>query len=877
MHRLKKKLGHIAHMKRSRHSSINTKTGYTLASLCASLVPARDVVKSSGQSNTCIIQDFVLVWLDTEINTQTSYYTTTLLRHIINNVNTFTDLDECIEYINSIKDEQVFLIVSGEISQRATPNIHDIPQINSIYIFCENKFEHESWIHKWSKIKGAFNEFSLLCEAVKQAIQEYDRNTSPISFIQVDDEIKELNLDKIDQSFVYTQILKEIISTIDCKKQDNKEFINYYRKQTNGNSTEQKNIDKFEQEYHDYGPIRWYTSPCFLQSMLKRSLRTMDSEILIKMGLFLYDLDQHIIRLHTIQNTPQHDKSSFIVYRGQGISQTDFDRLKTTQNGFISFDNFLFTGKNHQMSLDLARKATKTSDLIGILFAITINPLISSIPYANIRDVTCVQTNEEILFPLHSIFRIDQIKQINNNNNRLWQVELTLIDNNDFQLNKLIEFIRDESFFNRKGWCRLIEFLIKQGQFIKAQQICETLIGQTSDSDEKGLLHYQLGLSKFHREEYREAKSSYYSAIEIWQNTLSIEHADLAACYHDLAVLYEKLENNSKALLSYQKAFEIYKKILPAYDSQLATCNNNIGRIYSQLNEYSKSIFYFEQALEIYQNILPLNNSNIINGYNNIGLVYDKMGEYQEAIVFLERTLSIQKKILPLNHIDMADLYNNIGSAYEKMGEFSIAVSYYEKSLEIYEENLPSDHPDLAACLNRIGFLYFQKNNYIQALTFLEKSHEIYQKILPDCHTNLAGSYACQGAVYEEMGKYSKALSYYKKALEIYRNIQPINYLDLAMSYTSVGSVYFQMDDYASALSYHEKALDVYQKHLPPNHPDLANLYSSQGDTYHKIKDYTKSIEFYKRAVDIAEITLPENHPCIEQWKDNIAMIKKKI
>ena len=60
------------------------------------------------------------------------------------------------------------------------------------------------------------------------------------------------------------------------------------------------------------------------------------------------------------------------------------------------------------------------------------------------------QTEEEILFSMHSIFRIGQIEQIDENN-RLWQVDLTLTNDNDPQLYALTERMREETKDRQDG------------------------------------------------------------------------------------------------------------------------------------------------------------------------------------------------------------------------------------------------------------------------------------------------------------------------------------------------------------------------------------------------------------------------------------------
>jgi hypothetical protein len=444
MDRLKRKISGITRHKKSEEMSIHSESASAIASACTAFVPTRRTIRSHEQHNTFIFQNYQLVWLDAnidELNNCNDRNTVTILRHIVNSVNTFTEVDECVNYISSIKEEHIFMIVSGVLGQMTMPVVYDMPQITCIYIFCENKLEHELWINKWPKMKGVFTEISVLCEALKQAAEECDRNTIPMSFIETNDRTSDQNLDK---SFLCTQILKEIVLTTDFKQQDIKEFITYYRTQIADNVAETRNIDKFEQEYHDHEPIWWYTYQCFLCSMLNRALRTMEVEIIIKMGFFIRNLHQNIGQLHSKQTASHHDSTPFIVYRGQGMSPTDFDQLKKTQGGLLSFNNFLFTSKNRHASLNFACQSIATSSLLGILFVMEIDPSITSTPFANTRDISYNPTDEQILFSIPSVFRIGHIKQIENSNTRLWQVELTLTSEDDSQFHELIERILEK-------------------------------------------------------------------------------------------------------------------------------------------------------------------------------------------------------------------------------------------------------------------------------------------------------------------------------------------------------------------------------------------------------------------------------------------------
>jgi uncharacterized protein YrrD len=60
----------------------------------------------------------------------------------------------------------------------------------------------------------------------------------------------------------------------------------------------------------------------------------------------------------------------------------------------------------------------------------TIDPSKSTTPFASINGVSYFPAEDEVLFSMHTVFRIQDIKSIGENQ-RLIQVDLTLTDEND--------------------------------------------------------------------------------------------------------------------------------------------------------------------------------------------------------------------------------------------------------------------------------------------------------------------------------------------------------------------------------------------------------------------------------------------------------------
>ncbi|CAF3818168.1 unnamed protein product [Adineta steineri] len=824
-----------------------------------------------------IIENFLVVWLDPNLQDIIDDDCRDIidqLRSIVNSIDIYSDVDYCIDFLSDIKDEKAFMILSGAFGQQIISYIHDIPQLHSIYIFCGSKIKHEQWAKDWPKIKGVFTQIEPICDALKQTTQKCEQNITPISFVTAN-EVSDQNFDQLDQSFMYTQILKEILFEIKYNQQSIKDLVSYCREQYAGNSNEIQIIDGFEENYRKHSPIWWYTYSCFIHSMLNRALRTHEVDIIIKMGFFIQDLHRQIDKLHKEQLDEQQ-KRSFIVYRGQGLLKEDFQKLIKAKGGLMSFNNFLSTSKKRKIALEFSQDALNNIDMFGILFKMIIEPSNLSTPFAFIDGISYYTTEQEILFSMHTIFRIGDIKQIDDNNtNRLYQVELKLTSIKNQQIIALTERMREETY-GSNGWHRLGMLLIKLGKYDKAEQVYKVLFNLSTDNTEKALLYHQLGLIKRNQGDYNEALLSYEKALEIYQKFLPEDHPDLATSFNNIGQVYKNMGEYSKALSFYEKSLDIFQKTLPSKHTSLAISYNNIGLIQRFMGEYAKALESHEKALEIEQNSLPSNHPSLATSYNNIGLVYKHMGEYTKALESHEKALEIEQKTLPSNHPSLAISYNNIGLLYDDIGKYSQALTFYEKTLEIYQKTLPANHPDLATCYNNIGSVYKNLAEYSKALLFYIKTLQIEEKSLPKNHPDLAITYSNIGIVYDNMGEYTKALEFHEKALQIREETLPVGHRMLATTYNNMGSVYDTMGNYTEALSYYEKSLEIELEKLPQDHPDLATSYNNIGLVYDNQGIYTKALSYHTKALEIYEKTLPSNHPDLANSYNNIALVYQK-
>ena len=491
---------------------------------------------------------------------------------------------------------------------------------------------------------------------------------------------------------MYTQIFKEILLEMDHDDKSMDDLVVHCRTLHHDNDAELTIINEFQNAYRAKAAIWWYTRECFTYQMLNRALRTLEGDTIIKMGFFMRDLHLQIEDLYR-QQTSDCPEKCFVVYRGQGLSNADFEKLKKTKGGLMSFNSFLSTSRDRNVSLRFAQSALVKTNTVGILFKMSSDTAISSTPFASIQDAGYFHNEAEILFSMHSVFRIGEMKRLDNSD-LLYQVNLALTSDDDQELRRLTKRIREE-IGGSKSWSRLGSLLIQIGQFNKAEEVFKVLLEQTSNELKKAYYYNQIGSAK-------KRKGDYEEALEYFERVLAIE-----------------------------------QKILPSNHPSLAITYNNIGGVYHNLRKYSKALIYYQKDLEISLATLSSNDPLLAISYSNIALVCQKMGEYSKALMIYKKVLQIEEKVLPSNHPSLGTTYSNIGGLYYSMKEYSKALPFYEKHLEICQKTLPSDHLTLCISYENIGTLFISMKEYSKALSHLQCALDVYQRTLPPDHRRI--------------------------------------------------------------------------------------------------------------------------------------------
>ncbi|UJR07884.1 hypothetical protein I4U23_012166 [Adineta vaga] len=639
-----------------------------------------------------ILENCIVLWLDENLDFSTDHSQKWIsqLRNIVNTIETFNDIDICLEYLTQLKDEKIFFIVSASLLNQIAVLEDKFIQLTSIYVLCDNAVATNDNVKAFKKGKGIFTTMNHLCSELQNDVRQVEKNLTCSTTISSS---PNLDPNELPPTFMYCHLLKEKFFKLEDDPNAKDEYIEYckpqYEKDKHQKYLAERFLTTYDRASKTESPIWWYTMECFLYKMLNHALWTLDIEILMKMSFYIRDLHEQISERYS---NPK-EKHPSVVYRGQELSEADFRMLK--KGDLFAFNNFLSTTIVEEIARKFLKGPSGGPDRVGILWKIEIDSSASSVPFTAIEDITAMKKEFEVLFSIGAVFRIGDLEEREDNETNFWQVKLTLTDGRDPSLNRITDCIR-RSLGPGTGWRPLAQLMIKMNHFSKAKEIYEKLKpdDKTGDKVELTFFHNQLGYIEKQMGHLTEALDHYQKAIDSSKECMSPKDARLSSVYSNLGAILKKLKDFDGALKYFELVLEIDRTTADPNRLEIAIDYNNIGSILDDQGKYSEALKNYEKALEIKLVHLPAHHPSLANNYSNIGVVHRKMGDCSTALSYYKKTLTIQNKSLQPNHSALIVTHSNMATALENLGRINEAIEHAKMAANIAKNAFGEKHSE---------------------------------------------------------------------------------------------------------------------------------------------------------------------------------------
>ncbi|CAF1278807.1 unnamed protein product [Adineta steineri] len=851
-------------------------------------------------------EDITLIWLDKTIDTLR-----TTLREVTNYVLLYTEIEPCITYIRSINTERIFLIISGVYAEQCLDEIHDLTQIDSIFIFCKNLDKYKSEFvdtKKYSKLINVFNTEDELIKSVREELNDLHNQLATFSLYKNEKTTRDLSNESA--SFLWFQLFKDILLQMSHSEQAKKEMIDQCKHFYRGNIEELRLIKEFDETYTNSDTIYWYTKQCFIYRLCNKALRTEDIELLYIFRYYIHDLCKRLAIEYDLFKKQHENNPIITLYRGLKLTNDEINRFKSNISSLISTNGFLSTSQNYDLAIEFALKKSKRSaDIVPALFIIEADTRIDHAIFADVSSLSVYPEEQEILFDIGCAFKINEVYFDDEKN--IWIIKMNLTNEGRQIIQTYIKENRREM---EKGNIVLIFGLLltEMGQYKQAEIYFENLLSSNT-IDDKISIYTNIGRIKYFKGLFDEALKDFKIVYDLQRQQTSKNEIDLARTMNNLGLVYMEQKKYDLAFDYLFEVRKIYKKYSDIDKSLVANTDNVIGVIYTHKCDYENALKYLLRAMKYYEEYLPtIDHPLMATNYNNIGLVYYYIKEYKQSFDYCLKAFNIREKILPKNHPNFGDSCNNLGLIYQKLHEYKQAYDFFQRSLSIYENN-PDKQTKIPACYNNIGFLYIDEKNYDEAIEYHLKALNYYnnnesskyQNEINHTLDNLGTAYDLKndtkqalnyykqalesikhdhnqyakialkiGNIYQKNGEYDLALDYYLKAI----NKNNITSQDtLSNLFMAIGIVYHQQKNYASALDYYKRTLSILKKLSSDNELNLVWIYNNIGCLYTDIDDSKHALKYQEKAYNIRIKFLPPNHPDIATSLTNLGRIYQKL
>ncbi|CAF1273304.1 unnamed protein product [Didymodactylos carnosus] len=353
--------------------------------------------------------DFVLILLDEHLHTISNHYFEhhVGLEKIIKFFEKFHNLEHCINYLKTLSQKQIYLIISSILSNKIDITIDRFPQIIRIYLFTAQNIRNLS-------IK---NSAMVFHKHMKENERGYSKDFLPLNFVCKNEQMSMLN--DIESHFGDFLLLQSILMSLKNTDRGRQDMITYLNFFCNNEPRYLEEIAECDKTYKPKDAINWYTRTSFMYRTLNTTCRTQNIECMFQLRYYMNDLNQQIT--NEFQELKDVIDERYIFYRGKVMYLEELEELKSCEGKYILTKTFLSVTLMRDVADIYAGASAHLEDgQVSVVYKIEVETDHSK-PFALVRDKTAIKDDDELLFIINMFFKIISVKEIKDN---CWEIHV---------------------------------------------------------------------------------------------------------------------------------------------------------------------------------------------------------------------------------------------------------------------------------------------------------------------------------------------------------------------------------------------------------------------------------------------------------------------
>jgi len=402
--------------------------------------------------------------------------------------------------------------------------------------------------------------------------------------------------------FFFTQMLSQVLVEQKCDHNDaldkiaatcRSHYINY--------PNEVSKIDTFARDYRPEHAIEHYTKDSFLFRLVGKAFRSEDLNNIHLFHLYIFDLNGELIKKRG--QIRESEQENVRLYRGKKLHAAVLQKLIDNIGALISINGFLSTTRSlHVAKTCFAGADQYRHEYRSVIFEYCFNEEKIVRAYADISEMSQFPDEEEILFSIGSIWRIDSIEK-DSESESVWIVKLSTCYEVDSKIKESFQELQQAPTIIMIG-----NILYELGSLTKAENFYSKAIDDDSiDNGTRYILYINIATIKMKQEKYSEALDFFSKAEQIMPTEGNNMNLDNLQTLHLRSIIKSRFSILNNMAMSYQKigksfeAMDCLREALTIDDEieliDKATVHHNMGLIFFNSGQYAKAVDHFSKAV----------------------------------------------------------------------------------------------------------------------------------------------------------------------------------------------------------------------------------------------------------------------------------------
>ena len=373
-------------------------------------------------------------------------------------------------------------------------------------------------------------------------------------------------------------------------------------------------------------------------------------------------------------------------------------------------------------------------------------------------------------------------------------------------------------------------------------------------------------------ERYEESRKRYEQSSAILINIYkTTEHLEIASIFASMSSLAYYLKDYEEALVLSKQVYSTRKKLLGHYHADVISTLANQAQICSKLGLYKEGLDSMMRVYKWRQINLESTDPLILQSILVISDLKRKIGNLDDALTFNDLAIDVLSRVNGAQSLELMERYAFAADIKKIQGQYNISEKLLRKVVYQFTETCGSNHPDTAHYMYLLATLLKKMGKYDEAdrlykLAF-QSQIEIYGKDSPAAASTLNNI----GVMYVDQDRFGDAEKLFTEALSIRRAAYGTDHPDIAASLNNLAGLFDIRGQYVEAKDLYEQSLKMRCRLFGKTHPAVAQSLNNLGNLKCSMGYFEDAQLFYNESLKILSETFGESHPDVASALNNIA------